>query len=128
MGGGIHIDGIWQLIGFMLLSLVVFAEIFAVYVGVAQPYHTYRLMTAGPTGFEAATMYYLDNGIIFWRHTAIRLMLYSLPIYVTSHAFRFIPQFDRVAYENEDVGQATATVARIEGFCFMILYFAVACG
>jgi hypothetical protein len=125
---GLSLDGICQLIAFILLSFVFFTNMLGTYIGVAQPYHTYRLMTAGPTGFEAATMYYLDKGIVFWRHSAIKLMLYSLPIYVTSHAFRFIPQFDRVAEDNEDVGNATETVARIEGYCFLILYFAVACG
>jgi len=32
------------------LSIVHYLNIIATYVGVAQPYHTIRLMTAGPTG------------------------------------------------------------------------------
>lgn len=48
------LDGFLQLIAFLLLIVVQFLNVIATYVGVAQPYHTIRLMTAGPSGFEAS--------------------------------------------------------------------------
>ena len=45
-----HMDSTCQFIAFILLGVVHFLNIIATYVGVAQPYHTVRLMTAGPTG------------------------------------------------------------------------------
>jgi hypothetical protein len=123
---GFNLEGMCQLLSFLLLSLVFFSNMLGTYVGVAQPYHTYRLMTAGPTGFEAATMYYLDQGIILWRHMAIKLMLYSLPLYIVAHGLRMIPMFDRVAANNDDIGKAPETIARLQGFFFMSLYLGVA--
>lgn len=89
------IDGFFQFIAFLMLGLVLFLNMLSTYVGVAQPYHTIRLMTAGPTGFEAAATYYLNKNIVAWRHFAIRGALASLPIYVASSAFRMPVKFDR---------------------------------
>ena len=49
-----HLDSTCQFVAFGLLALVHFLNIIATYVGVAQPYHTVRLMTAGPTGSLAS--------------------------------------------------------------------------
>merc|ERR1719471_545799 len=88
-------DGICQFLGFSLMCLVLFANMLATYVGVAQPYHTYRLMTAGPTGFETAAAYYLNRDIVAWRHLSVKLMLLSMPVFVVSCGFRLLVKFDR---------------------------------
>jgi len=89
------LDGFCQMCGFIILGFVLFLNMIAVLVGVAQPYYTIRLMTAGPAGFEAAACYYLNKNIIAWRVTAVRGALASLPMFVASSAFRMVVKFDR---------------------------------
>merc|ERR1719218_469888 len=78
------LEGKLQLVSFSIMTFVLFANIIATYVGVAQIYHTYRLETAGPTGFEMATSYYLNPNIVSFRHLAIKGMLHSLPLYLVA--------------------------------------------
>lgn len=88
-------DGVFQLVGFVLMNIVLFANVLATYVSVAQLYFTYRLMTAGPTGFEMASSFYLNPNIAFWRHAAVKNMLLSLPVFLFASAFRFLVKFDQ---------------------------------
>merc|ERR1712014_487067 len=91
------LEGNLQLVSFSIMTFVLFANIIATYVGVAQIYHTYRLETAGPTGFEMATSYYLNPNIVSWRHIAIKGMLHSLPLFLISTGLRIEINFDRAA-------------------------------
>lgn len=90
----LDIDGILQLASFVVLSSVLFVNMIATYVGVAQIYHTYRLMTAGPTGFEMSASYYLNKNVAFWRHFAIKCMLASLPWFLISVGMRLQVKVD----------------------------------
>mmetsp|Transcript_34283 Transcript_34283/g.63951 ORF Transcript_34283/g.63951 Transcript_34283/m.63951 type:complete len:353 (-) Transcript_34283:42-1100(-) len=78
------LEGNLALAGFIFTSLGLFANVVSTYVSVAQMYHTYRLETAGPTGFEMATSYYLNPNVVAWRHLAIKSMLLSLPLFLVS--------------------------------------------
>jgi hypothetical protein len=91
------LDGQLQSISFGIMTVVLFANVIATYVGVAQVYHSYRLETAGPTGFEMATSYYLNPNIVSFRHLAIKGMLHSLPLYLVSTGMRIQVNFDRAA-------------------------------
>merc|ERR1712151_1158397 len=91
------LEGNLQLLSFTIMTFVLFANIIATYVGVAQIYHTYRLETAGPTGFEMATSYYLNPNIVSWRHISVKCMLYSLPLFLLSTGIRIEVNFDRQA-------------------------------
>merc|ERR1719191_1495206 len=91
------LDGQLQFVSFGIMTAVLFANIIATYIGVAQVYHAYRLETAGPTGFEMATSYYLNPNIVSWRHIAIKGMLHSLPLFLVSTGMRIAVNFDRVA-------------------------------
>jgi len=71
-------------VGFIISCMGLFANVIATYVSVAQVYHVYRLETAGPTGFEMATSYYLNANIVAWRHLAIKCLLLSLPLFLVS--------------------------------------------
>merc|ERR1712083_820549 len=90
-------DGALQFISFVIMTFVLLANIIATYVGVAQVYHSFRLETAGPTGFEMATSYYLNPNIVAWRHIAIKCMLNSLPMFLVSTGLRVAVNFDREA-------------------------------
>jgi len=113
-------DGQLQLCSLVIMSVVLYANIVATYIGVAQTYHTIRLETAGPTGFEMAASYYLNPNIVAWRHLAIKCMLNSLPLFMVSTGFRMQVKFDRVA---EPAVAPSLYVARTLGTIFMIFYF-----
>jgi hypothetical protein len=97
------LDDIVQLCAFAVLTYALFCNMIATFVTVAQTYYTYRLMTAGPTGFEMATQFYLDGYITWWRHYAIKNVLVSLPVLIIGHGGRMLRKFDS-ARKVEDVG------------------------
>jgi hypothetical protein len=88
-------DGIVQILGFALLNLTLYLNVITVYVTIAQMYHTYRLMTAGPTGFEMAASYYLNRNVTFWRHFGIMCMFISFPTLLISCGLRLTVKFDK---------------------------------
>merc|ERR1719482_2275171 len=111
-------DGCIQLISFTLLTFVLFANVLSTYIAVAQPYHTIRLMTAGPTGFEIAASYYLNRNIVAWRHMAIKYMLISLPMYISQMGIRLIVKFDRTNRQGLELPNDTPSESRIQGIIF----------
>lgn len=113
------LDGHLHFISFAIMTWVLFANVIATYVGVAQVYHAYRLETAGPTGFEMATSYYLNPNIVSWRHIAIKGMLHSLPLFLISTGLRIEVNFDRAAAKPSPPSLLTA---RAIGLFFMAVY------
>merc|ERR1711920_669348 len=112
-------DGALQLISFIIMTMCLLANIIATYVGVAQVYHVYRLETAGPTGFEMATSYYLNPNIVSWRHIGIKCMLNSLPLFLVSTGLRVAVNFDRGAGALEP---PSWYCARVIGIIFLAVY------
>jgi len=115
------IDAWLQLLAFVLLIYIMFANFLAVYVGVAQPYHVIRLMTAGPTGFDAAVSYYLNRNIVSWRHIAIKGMLQSIPLYIFQMGLRLVVKFDRDTSASEDLPINTPVDSMIQGIVFCVI-------
>merc|ERR1712232_1253564 len=113
------LEGNLQLLSFSILTFVMFANIVATYVGVAQVYHSYRLETAGPTGFEMATSYYLNPNIVSWRHIAVKSMLHSLPLFLISTGMRIQINFDFAA---EKPDSPPFWVARFIGSFYLVMY------
>lgn len=68
----------WQAAGFFLSLVVATMCLLSLYVIAHQLFFTYRLMTAGPTGFEQASMFYLTRVITIWRHLAIKCLFNGL--------------------------------------------------
>jgi len=120
------IDGVLQLIAFLLLIYIMFANFLAVYVGVAQPYHVLRLMTAGPTGFDAAVSYYLNRNIVSWRHIAIKGMLASIPLYIFQMGLRLVVKFDRDTTASVDLPVDTPLHSMVQGIVFCLLMQCIA--
>jgi len=116
-----HPNGILQLIAFLILILILAMNMLATYVGVAQPYHTIRLMTAGPTGFDTAASYYLNRNIVIFRHLAIRCMLISLPLYILQMAIRLVVKFDRTTVDALPLPSTTPWDSRIQGIVFCVI-------
>lgn len=116
-----HPNGIFQLIAFTILLVILWANMLATYIGVAQPYHTIRLMTSGATGFEAAASYYLNKQVTLWRHVAIKSMLLSLPMFMFHMGFRLLVKFDRENKAEPDPPADTPTESRAQGIAFCTL-------
>jgi len=123
-----HPMGILQLIAFMLLIVILGMNMLATYVGVAQPYHTIRLMTAGPTGFDSAASYYLNQNIVVFRHAAIRSMLTSLPLFILQIALRLMVKFDRDTEKQQSVPTVSPFESHIQGiiFCSIMALMSIA--
>lgn len=117
-GKSIDWDGVLQMIAFILLLGILFIQMLATYISVAQPYHTYRLMTAGQTGFEAACAYYLNVNISVWRHFIITQSLNCLPVYVFQMGLRLIVKFDRGTVAEPDLPSETPSNAKLQGWIF----------
>jgi hypothetical protein len=116
------IEGWSQAIGFTILTGVLAASMLSTYVGVAQPYHTYRLMTAGPAGFETACAYYLDRNIVAWRHASVKSMLGSLPWFMVSSGFRFVSKFSRDVTKENELPSHAPMAAKIAGTLVWAIY------
>jgi len=56
----------------------------SLYVMAHQAFYTYRLMTAGPTGFEQASVFYLTKAITMWRHLAMKALFNGLWLFMVS--------------------------------------------
>jgi len=119
LGRAFTFEGQLQGVGFLLDCGGLFINIIATYVSVAQIYHVYRLESAGPTGFEMATSYYLNPNIVAWRHLAIKCLLLGLPVFLISIGLQV----------EVEMGNAAATpshpsliVARCFGLAAMCLF------
>jgi hypothetical protein len=116
------LEGQLQLAGLFIMTLVLFTNVIATYIGVAQLYHSYRLETTGPTGFEVATSYYLNPNIVAWRHLAVKGMLNSLPLYLIATGLRIEVNFVKATDITPGI---TLFEARLIGLFFMALFAAM---
>jgi len=71
-----------QFTGLMINGVVAFSCLVSVYIMAHQIFYTYRLLTAGPTGFEQASMFYLNRTICVWRHFAIKCLFNGLWMFI----------------------------------------------
>lgn len=126
-GGYFHANGCIQFVAFLMLLVIFFANILATYISVAQPYHTIRLMTAGPTGFEAAASYYLNRNIVAWRHLSIKYLLWSLPLYISQMGIRLVVKFDRTTMDSAAKSRETPMHSLVQGIFFSICMLILCC-
>jgi len=87
--------GIVRYSGFVMMSLVFLMNLIAVIVLIQQLFMTYRLMTAGSTGFEVAKSYYLHPDIVSMRHKAVKGFFLSLPLFLISSTCMVFHSFDK---------------------------------
>lgn len=85
--------GWWQFAGFLLEMIVAFMCLISLFTICHQMFYTYRLMTAGPTGFELASMFYLTKSIVMWRHFAVKCLLNGLALFVLSSGITLFVKF-----------------------------------
>merc|ERR1719230_842244 len=83
----------WQFAGFLLEMIVSFMCLISLYTICHQLFYIFRLMTAGPTGFELASMFYLTKSIVMWRHIAIKALLNGLILFLVSSGITLFVKF-----------------------------------
>jgi len=122
-----HPNGVMLLISFAIMCVILSLNLLAMYVGVAQPYHALRLMTSGPTGFEAAKSYYLNPNITQHRHFCIKGMLVSLILYLLVFGLRLIVKFDRSTVDQPSLPRGIPMQSRIQGvvFCLFMTFLSL---
>lgn len=85
--------GYIQLLGFMMQMCCTFMCVIALYTVAHQLFYTFRLMTSGPTGFELASMFYLNKTITMWRHFAVKCLLNGLSLFILSSGVQLFVKF-----------------------------------
>lgn len=86
-----------QFSSFVMQMCVAFICLTTIYVLVHQTFYTYRLMTAGPHGFEQASMYYLNRTMCMWRRLAVKSLFNGLVMYVVASGMLVFVKFFRDA-------------------------------
>jgi len=84
---------IWEYCGFILSVIVASMCLLSLYVISHQLFYTTRLTTAGPTGFEQATMFYLTRVIVVWRHIAVSALFNGLWLFILLVGIQFFVTF-----------------------------------
>lgn len=85
--------GYIQTTGFMLQMSCTFMCIIALYTVAHQFFYTYRLMTSGATGFESASMFYLNKTVVMWRHFSIKCLFNGLWMFIFASGTQLIVKF-----------------------------------
>lgn len=77
-----HFSGWVHASSFGIMTGVLFLDVFSLFVLVHQLFYSYRLMTAGPSGFEVAASFYLHPAISQYRKLAVRMLLQSMSLFL----------------------------------------------
>lgn len=92
----------WELTSFLLSVVVASMCLLALYVITHQLFYTTRLTTAGPTGFEQATMFYTTRVVVVWRHLAVDALFNGLTLFIVLIGIQFFIKFYKDAHSKTD--------------------------
>merc|ERR1712060_616517 len=67
-----------------MMAAVLQMSLAATLIFMYQTFFTNRLVTAGATGLELASAYYLHPDVVNWRHVAVKCLGYGLPLIMQS--------------------------------------------
>lgn len=124
MSGLVTFDGIVFQVAFGMLAFAMISNLLATYVSVAQSYHVFRLVSAGPMGFEMAKSYYMNRNITNIRHFTIRSMLWSIPLLLIQAGLRFLTKFDTEAADSSAKAGKPTTISGItlSGWVWLVIF------
>jgi hypothetical protein len=97
----------WQLGSFIIALSVSMMCLLSLYIIAHQLFYTYRLMTAGPTGFEQACVFYLTRVVTMWRHVAIKCLFHGLLLFMVLIGTQLFVAFykdAKAAMKEPDIG------------------------
>jgi len=92
----------WQFGAFLLDIAIAIMCLLSLYIIAHQLFYAYRLMTAGPSGFDQAAIFYLTRSITMWRHFAIKCLFNGLLMFLGLVAVQLLVQFYKDADGKKD--------------------------
>jgi len=92
----------WQIFVFFLDICIAIMCLLSLYIIAHQLFYAYRLMTAGPSGFDQAAIFYLTRVITMWRHFAIKCLFNGLLAFLAVVGIQLLVQFYKDADHMKD--------------------------
>jgi hypothetical protein len=83
----------WQIASFFIAMAIAIMCLVSLYIIGHQLFYTYRLMTAGASGFEQAAIFYLTRSITTWRHLSIKFLFNGLLLFLVLVAIQLLVKF-----------------------------------
>jgi hypothetical protein len=110
---------IWQIVSFTLAVSIAIMCLLSLYIIAHQLFYTFRLMTAGPSGFDQAAIFYLTRSITMWRHLSIKFLFNGLVMFLFLVSIQLMVKFykdadhaknnfDEIVIMNVENGQSVA--------------------
>merc|ERR1719162_430539 len=90
---------VWQIVSFVIAVAIAIMCLLSLYIVAHQLFYTFRLMTAGPSGFDQAAIYYLTRSITMWRHLAIKFLFNGLLFFMILVSIQLLVKFYKDADE-----------------------------
>jgi hypothetical protein len=106
----VGIIAIWQIISFFLCMAIAIMCLLSLYIIAHQLFFCFRLMTAGPSGFDQAAIFYLTRTITMWRHVAIKLLFTGLLVFLATVGIQLFVKFYKDADREMDEKDAVMVV------------------
>lgn len=114
-----------QLIGFLMMSFVLFVDVVATLVFATQFYFAYKLMTSGPIGFESARGFYKDPQMTAYRSKAALGLVLGLPLFVLATGCMLYAKFDKVERDAGVLHHSVCLTCFGVFFCMALCIFRV---
>lgn len=84
---------VWQIVSFFLAVSIAIMCLLSLYIIAHQLFYTFRLMTAGPSGFDQAAIFYLTRNITMWRHLSIKFLFNGLLMFLFLVSIQLLVKF-----------------------------------
>jgi len=84
---------LWQIVSFFLAVSIAIMCLLSLYICAHQLFYTFRLMTAGPSGFDQAAIFYLTRSITMWRHLSIKFLFNGLLMFLFLVSIQLLVKF-----------------------------------
>mmetsp|Transcript_37915 Transcript_37915/g.58983 ORF Transcript_37915/g.58983 Transcript_37915/m.58983 type:complete len:287 (+) Transcript_37915:129-989(+) len=89
----VGIIGYWQMLSFFMCLLIAIMCLLSLYIIAHQLFFTFRLTTAGPSGFDQAAIFYLTRAMTVWRHLAIKCLFNGLFLFLAVVGIQLFVKF-----------------------------------
>jgi hypothetical protein len=111
----VGVIGIWQIISFFSCMAIAIMCLLSLYIMAHQLFYTYRLMTAGPSGFDQSAIFYLTRTITMWRHIAIKMLFFGLLLFLWTVGLQLFVRFYKDAYKEMDKPKEVMVINMFNG-------------
>lgn len=83
----------WQIVSFVLAVIIAIMCLLSLYIMAHQLFYTIRLVTAGPSGFDQAAIFYLTRSVTMWRHLSIKFLFNGLLMFLGLVSMQLLVKF-----------------------------------